>query len=347
MRLALDAMGGDHAPEVTVAGAVEAAKECNHEIVLVGQESVLKAELAKYQTKKLPITIVNATETIGMDDLPAQAVRQKKDSSLVVAARMVAERKTDAFVSAGNSGAAMAASLLHLGRLPGVSRPAITTVFPTLSGGCAILDVGANVDCKPKHLFQFAVMGKVYLEKVSGMSNPRVGVLSIGEEETKGNELSLATYELLKKSKLNFIGNVEGRDIPKGKADVIICDGFVGNIVLKFGEGVAEMMLKLVKQEFKAHPISWMSLPFLWTALRDLRKKVDYTEHGGAPLLGVDGVCIIAHGGSNAKAIKNALKAAARYAEKNVNQEVAQEIAQYDSLLAEGTKEKKSDTAAM
>ncbi len=335
MRVALDAMGGDHAPEVTVAGAVAAAREFHHDIILVGQETLLKAELAKHKTKGLSLTIHHASETIGMDEPPAQAVRQKKDSSVVVAAQLAAQKKADAFVSAGNSGAAMAAALLSMGRLPFVSRPAITTVFPTLTGGCVIVDVGANVDCKPKHLFQFAIMGKVYLEKIYGMENPRVGVLSIGEEESKGNELSLATLELLKKAKLNFIGNVEGRDIPKGKADVIVCDGFIGNVVLKFGEGIAEMMLKLVKQELKAHPVAWAALPFLWPVLRDLKKRMDYTEQGGAPLLGVDGVCIIGHGGSNTKAIKNMIRAGASYAEKNVNQEIAREIAASESDVTE------------
>lgn len=330
MRVALDAMGGDHAPAVTVAGAVLAAKEYGHEVVLVGPESILKTELEKHKTAGLPVSIHHASEVIGMDEQPAQAVRQKKNSSIVVAAQLTADHKVDAFVSAGNSGAAMASALLNLKRIPGVSRPAITTVFPTVSGICVLLDVGANVDSKPKHLMQFAVMGKIFVEKVLGIQNPKLGLMSIGEEEGKGNELTLATYELLKKSGLNFVGNIEGRDVPKGKADVIICDGFVGNIVLKFGEGVAEMIFKLVKEELKDHPIAWAALPFLWPALKDLRKKLDYTEHGGAPLLGVDGVCIIGHGGSNAKAIKNAIRVGAQFAEKNVNKEIAQEIAKYE-----------------
>ncbi|MCB4790839.1 MAG: phosphate acyltransferase PlsX [Elusimicrobia bacterium] len=329
MRLALDAMGGDNAPLVTTEGAVMAAKELKHDIILVGNESVLNLELAKYRTKNLPISVYNTTETIGMDELPAQAVRQKKDSSMVVASRLVSEGKADAFVSAGNSGAAMAAALLSLKRITGVSRPAIATAIPTLKGISLLLDVGANVDCKPKHLLQFALMGKIFLQEVFNIANPKVGVLSIGEEDSKGNELSLATFDLIKKTDLNFIGNIEGSDIPKGKADVVVCDGFVGNVVLKFGEGVAEMMLKLVKEEFKAHPIAWASLPFLWAALKDLRKKVDYTEYGGAPLLGVDGVCVISHGSSNAKAIKNALRAAARSVEKKINSTISTEIAKY------------------
>lgn len=330
MRLALDAMGGDYAPEVTVAGAVLAAKEINHEIILVGKESLIKAELAKYKAGGLNITVHDAAEVIGMDETPAQAVRQKKNSSIVIAAQLVAQDKADAFVSAGNSGAAMASALLNMKRIPGVSRPAITTVFPTMKGLCVVLDVGANVDCKPKHLFQFGIMGQIFLEKVYGIPNPKIGVLSIGEEEGKGNELSTATYDLFKKSTLNFFGNIEGRDVTKGKAEVIVCDGYVGNVLLKFGEGVAEMIFSIIKKELKDHPIAWVALPFMWPAIKDLRKKLDPTEYGGAPLLGVDGVCIIGHGGSNAKAIKNALKVAAQFAEKNVNNEIAQEIAKYD-----------------
>lgn len=329
MRIALDAMGGDYAPQVTVDGAIQAAKLLKHEIILVGMENVIKAELAKYKYDPKRISICNATETIGMDELPAQAVRQKKDSSMNVAARLVAEGKADAFVSAGNSGAAMASALLNMRRLPGVSRPAILTMFPTLKGVCALLDVGANVDCKPKHILQFAIMGKIYMEEVFNIKNPKVGLLSIGEEDSKGNELTLAAFDLLKNSGLNFVGNIEGRDITRGRTDIAVCDGFIGNIVLKFGEGVAEMMIKLVKEEFKAHPLAWASLPFLWAALKDLTKKVDYSEQGGAPLLGVDGICLISHGRSNAKAIKNAILAAQRFAEKNVNTGIAAEIAKH------------------
>ena len=327
MRIALDAMGGDHAPAVTVEGAVLAAKSSKDEIILVGPKALLEAELAKHTLKTGRLSIHNADEVIGMDEQPAQAVRQKKDSSMVVAAKLAAEGKADAFVSAGNSGATMASALLNMKRLPGVSRPAILTVFPTISGVCAMLDVGANVDCKPKHLLQFAIMGSVYMKETFAIERPRVGLLSIGEEETKGNELTLAAYELLKNSGLNFIGNAEGNDITRGNADIVVCDGFVGNMLLKFGEGVAEMMLKLVKQEFKAHPLAWASLPFLWAALKDLRKKVDYSEQGGAPLLGVDGVCLIGHGRSDSKAIKNAILAASKFAGKNINKEISQELA--------------------
>lgn len=320
-------MGGDHAPQVTVDGAVQAARTSKHEIILVGREAELNAELAKYNTKNLLITVHNATETIDMDESPAQAVRQKKDSSMFVAAKLAAEGKADAFISVGNSGAAMASALLNMKRLPGVARPPILTVFPTINGVCAMLDVGANVDCKPKHLLQFAIMGSIYMKNVFGITNPKVGLLSIGEEDSKGNELTLSTFGLLKESGLNFVGNCEGRDITRGNVDLIVCDGFVGNVLLKFGEGVIETIFKLIKEELKAHPLAWASLPFLWAALKDLGKKVDYSEQGGAPLLGVDGVCMIGHGRSNAKAIKSAIFAAAKFAETNINNEITSELA--------------------
>jgi glycerol-3-phosphate acyltransferase PlsX len=264
-----------------------------------------------------------------MSEHPAQAVRQKKDSSLVVCAKLVAEGKADAFVTMGNTGAAMAASLFYLKRIDGVLRPAISTSFPTIENFCIIADVGANVDSKPENLLQFAIMASLYCEKVLGIKKPRIGVASIGEEDTKGNELSLAAFELIKKTDLNFIGNIEGKDVPRGKADVIICDGFVGNLLLKFGEGIAEMMLKLIKKGFKKHPIAWASLPFLWTALKDMRKKVDYNEFGGAPLLGVNGICLIGHGRSEAIAVKNAVLAAATAAERNLINAIKETIAKY------------------
>ena len=329
MRLALDAMGGDNAPSVTVSGALLAAAQTNHEIILVGKETVLKLELARH--KKIPtnISIVNADEVITMDDHPAQAVRQKKNSSVVVAALLVAENKADAFFTAGNSGAAMAAAMIHLGRIDGISRPAITAILPTSHGQTVLIDVGANSDCKPKHLLEFALMGRIYTEKLFGITNPTIGLLSIGEEETKGNELTIETYNTLKNSGMNFVGNIEGRDITAGKADVVVCDGFVGNVVLKFAEGISKMLLALVKEELKAHPLAWISLPFIWLALKDLRKRVDYSEHGGAPLLGVNGACLIGHGRSNEKAIKNALINAGRYAELNVHKHIAQEIKKF------------------
>jgi glycerol-3-phosphate acyltransferase PlsX len=267
-----------------------------------------------------------------MEDLPAAAVRQKKDSSLVVATRLVAEKKADALVSAGNSGAIIASSLMLMGRLPHTLRPAITSVLPTLTGKCIVIDVGANVDCKPKHLLQFAIMGNIYAEEIFGIKKPRVGLISIGEEKTKGNELTAQTYKLLEKTDLNFVGNIEGRDIPKGKVDVAVCDGFVGNVLLKLAEGIAEMLFKLIKENLKKHPLAFASLPFLWGALKDIRKQVDYTEYGGAPLLGINGVSIICHGVSNSKAIKNAIKVAHDFSQKNINEKISETMKKFEGI---------------
>ncbi|GHT56780.1 phosphate acyltransferase [Endomicrobiia bacterium] len=333
MIIALDAMGGDFAPVSTVGGAILAAKESKHKILLVGPEKLIAEKMLEYGKKhdaaSLDIEIVNATEIIAMDEHPAKAVRQKKDSSLSVCAKLVADGKADAFVSMGNSGAVMAVALLYLKRIDGVLRPAISTAFPTIDGHCIIADMGANVDCKPEHLAQFAIMASLFCEKVTGIKRPRIGLISIGEEPTKGNELTLESFELLKAADINFIGNIEGRDIPKAKADVAICDGFVGNVILKFGEGLAEMMFDLIKKELKQHPMAWASLPFLWFAMRDLRKRVDYNEAGGAPLLGVNGVCIVGHGGSSSKAVKNAILAGSRAVEHNLTNGIREAIARY------------------
>ncbi|MDR1941500.1 MAG: phosphate acyltransferase PlsX [Endomicrobium sp.] len=335
MIIALDAMGGDNAPLATVEGAVLAAKASKHKILLVGPEKLIAEELLKHHKKhdltSLDIEIVNATEVIAMDEHPAKAIRQKKDSSLAVCAKLVAEGKADAFVSMGNTGAAMASSLFYLKRIDGVLRPALSTMFPTIDNLCMISDCGANADCKPENLVQFGIMASLYCKKVLGIEKPRVALASIGEEDSKGNELSLASFALLKQTDLNFIGNIEGKDIPRGKADVIVSDGFTGNLLLKFGEGIAEMMLSLIKRGFKKHPIAWVSLPFLWTAIKDLRKKVDYSDYGGVPLLGVDGVCIIGHGRSDKKAVKNAIFAGAKAAERNLINEIKEAIAKHNA----------------
>jgi len=324
MRIALDAMGGDKAPEVTLQGALEAAKTWGHNVVLVGPKSKLEPELKRFNRSNLPVTIEEASEIVGMSEAPAEACRNKPNSSIMVGARLVAEGKADAIVSAGNSGATMTSALFHLKRLPGVSRPAIATILPTLIGHCVVLDMGANVDCKPKHLQQFAVMGAIYANEILGLHNPRVGLLSIGEEEGKGNELTTTSHELLKQTSLNYIGNVEGRDIPLGRVDVAVCDGFVGNVVLKFGEGLGEAVFKLIKEEIKKHPMAIMSYLFLRGVFKDIRKKLDYSEYGGAPLLGVNGVTIISHGGSNVKAIQNAIHVAAEIVRLDINGKIGQ-----------------------
>jgi glycerol-3-phosphate acyltransferase PlsX len=330
MILALDAMGGDKAPDINIEGAILAVKQSDDDVLLVGKQDIIYAQLDKWSKKysfdKNRIRVVNATEVIEMGEHPANAARHKKDSSMAVCCKLVASKQADAFVSMGNSGAAMATSLLYFKRISGISRPAISIIFPTISGKCTIVDAGANVDCKPEHLLQFAIMGDIYSKAVLGIKNPKVAILSIGEEETKGNELVFETSKLLKQTNLNFIGNIEGGDIPKAKADVIVCDGFVGNVFLKSSEGIAEMILKLIKNSIKANPLYWGAAPFLKLAVKGVRKKADYDEAGGAPLLGVNNTCIIGHGKSNAKAVKNALFTASRFAKKNVSKIIEEEI---------------------
>ncbi|MDR1928518.1 MAG: phosphate acyltransferase PlsX [Endomicrobium sp.] len=335
MIVALDAMGGDFAPTSTVEGAILAAKECKHKILLVGNKKCIDAEILKYKKiynlEALNIEVMNASEIINMDEHhPAKAVRNKKNSSLSICAKLVADGNADVFVSMGNSGAIMTAALFYLKRIEGVLRPAISTIFPTIDGHCIISDIGANVNCKPEHLVQFGIMSSLFCEKVIGIKNPRVALVSIGEEPIKGNELTLTTFKLFEKTKINFVGNIEGRDIPKSKADVIICDGFVGNVILKLSEGLAEMMLKLARKEFKKHPITWAALPFLWFAIKNLRKKLDYAESGGAPLLGVNGVCIVGHGSSNGKAVKNAILVGIKTAEHNIANDIRGIITSYN-----------------
>jgi len=326
MRIAVDAMGGDYAPRVVVEGAVEAAKKGSYDIVLVGDESLIKEELKKYRTSSLPLSVHHSSEIIGMDESPAMASRQKKDSSIVVATRLIKEGTVDAMVSAGNSGAVMASALMILGRLPGVDRPAIAVLIPTMKGPGVVLDVGANVNSKAKDLLQFAVMGHIYMEKIMNRTSPRIGLLNIGVEETKGDEVSVEANRLLRQSSLNFVGNLEGRDILKGKADVIVCDGFVGNILLKFGEGIAEEFMNLFRDEILKYPFRKMAVTLLRGAFKDIKKKVDYAEYGGAPLLGVDGCSIICHGSSNPRAILNAIRVAGEFVEKKVNQQIKESL---------------------
>jgi len=306
MRIAVDAMGGDHAPEAIVAGVIDALRELKGiaQITLVGREDVINKELSHYQTDGLPVAIKDAKEVIDMHESPTMAVKTKRDSSIVVGSKALKEGEVEAFVSAGNTGAVMASSLMNLGRLKGISRPAIATLIPTLEGASILLDVGANVDCKPKHLLQFAMMGDVYARHIMGNTNPKIGLLSIGEEDGKGNALTSHAFKLLKASSLNFIGNVEGRDIVNGKVDVIVCDGFTGNVVLKFGESLAEMVLGFLKRELSKNISLRLGAYLAKPAFKKFKKLVDYSEYGGAPLLGVKGVCIICHGASSSKAVK-------------------------------------------
>lgn len=321
LKIAVDAMGGDKAPGEIVLGAIQAAKKFPCEIVLVGDENQIREILNQEpDIKKLAISIKHTTEVIEMGEHPADAVRNKKDSSIVVATQLVKSGECDAVFSAGSTGAAVTAAQLILKRIHGIGRPAIATPIPTPKGVTLMLDSGANVDSKPEHLVQSAIMGSLYAEHVFGVKNPRVGLLNIGEEETKGNELVKETYQLLKDAKnINFCGNAEGRDIPEGHFDVVVCDGFVGNVVLKFGEGLALTILKLIKEAIDDGGLSAKVGALLLTpTLKALAKKLDVSEYGGAPLLGVKGCCIIAHGSSDAKSICNAIGAAAEYVNGNV-----------------------------
>ncbi|HHY09706.1 MAG TPA: phosphate acyltransferase PlsX, partial [Firmicutes bacterium] len=304
--IAVDAFGGDFAPEQIVEGALRAGAE-GIKVALTGDEKRLKS-LVGGKTGSENIEIVHAPEVILMEEAPVEAVRTKKDSSLVAAARLVKNKKAGALVSAGSTGATMAAALFVIRRIKGVARPAITSLMPTLKGVSLIVDVGANVDCRPNQLVQFAQMGSIYAKEVLKVPNPRVGLLNVGHEPGKGNRLTQEVYPLLQETSLNFVGNIEGREISRGDIDVIICDGFVGNIVLKFAEGLSEALFGMLKEEFTSGVISTLAALMLKPGLSRIKKRVDYTEYGGAPLLGVNGVVIIAHGGSNAKAIYNAIR---------------------------------------
>lgn len=339
MKVAVDAMGGDYAPLEIVLGAVEAARQYKCEITLVGdQEQIAQALARAGDWRSLNISIHHASEVIEMHEHPGVAIRKKKDASVVVATRLVKDGICDAVVSAGSTGAAVAAALFGLGRIKGIERPTIATPIPNLTGTTVLLDSGANVDSKPKHLVQSAIMGSIYSEYVLGITNPRVGLLNIGEEETKGNEQALSTFPLLKQLRtVNFIGNVEGRDIPKGNVDVVVCDGFVGNVVLKWGEGLASAIMQLVKEAIKNSGfLTKLASVMVLPALRGLKKKLDYAEYGGAPLLGVEGGFIICHGSSKSKAIKNAIRVAKEFTEQRIVEHIRENIAKEGVLTNEG-----------
>jgi glycerol-3-phosphate acyltransferase PlsX len=329
--IAVDAMGGDKAPVPEVEGAIHAAKQYGHRVVLVGDGDVVEQELSRHPSaRNLPIEVVHASGRITMDDHAAKAARGKKDSSMHVCARMVADGKADGFLSAGNTGACMAIAKMVFGKVPGVDRPALTGVFPTHKGTpVVVVDVGANVDCEPEMLQQFGLMGEIYSRLVLKIRNPRVGLLSIGEEEHKGNALTRDATPLLKSLAINFIGNVEGRDLFSGHVDVIVCDGFVGNVALKVSEGLSEMIRKMLRESLEATVTRKIGYALSRSAYTEFKKRVDYAEYGGAPLLGVKGVCIICHGRSDSNAIKNAIRVAADFASSNMNQRIEEELREY------------------
>lgn len=334
MNIAVDAMGGDHAPAAIVEGAVYAARETGFSITLVGDEKKVLEELKKFPTDNLPITIRPATEVIEMDETPALALRRKKNSSIQVAMELVKSGEAQAVVSAGNTGAVLASSMMILKPLKGIERPTLATFLPTAKKDqrTILVDAGANVDCKAVKLFQFGIMGHAYAQHILGIESPKIGLLSIGEEDHKGNELSKEAFQLFNQSGLNFIGNVEAKEVFRGTADVLVCDGFTGNIALKIGEGLAEMFMDTIKAAFTRSLFSKMTYFFMKKHFQELRTKIDYSEYGGAPLLGINGICIIGHGRSSPKAIKNAITLAASLVEKDLNGYLSQEITSHLSL---------------
>jgi phosphate acyltransferase len=332
-RVALDAMGGDLAPTEVVLGAVQAAREYGVGVLLVGPQDAIRAELAKHDTAGLDLEIVHTDEVVGMDEHPAEAVRVKKRNSITLAHQLVRDGKALGAVSAGNSGAVMAAAIFTFRRVRGIDRPAFGAVVPAAGAGqTLVLDIGANTDCKPPYLLQFALMGAVYMKGVLKLGNPRVGLLANGEEETKGDQLTREAHQLIKAAAptagINFIGNVEGRDINAGTVDVVVCDGFVGNVVLKLSEGLAKMLLGVIRAELTANVVSKAGALLVKPAFDRVRKKIDYEEYGGVPVLGVNGVSVICHGSSHAKAIKNAIRVALQTADAHLPERISEGVAQ-------------------
>ncbi|NWG02375.1 MAG: phosphate acyltransferase PlsX [Syntrophaceae bacterium] len=338
MKIAVDAMGGDFAPQNIVEGAFLAAKEHATRVVLVGDEDQISKELTKYPISKLPIFIHHAPFVVAMHDSPSTVIRKMKDTSIKVAFDLAKEGQVSGVVSAGNSGAAMGLAMYILRKLEGVERPAIATIHPTTKGNTVLIDSGGNVDCKPFHLVQFAMMGDAYAKYILGKEEPRIGVLSNGEEEGKGNELTREVHDILSETDMNYVGYVEGRDLNNGEVDVIVCDGFVGNVALKVSEGLWETIHAILKWEAHDNIRAKVAYFLMRRAIRRLEKKLDYSEYGGAPLLGVNGNCVICHGSSNAKAIKNAILLASNLAKNRLNEHVIEELKQKQELLRRGQK---------
>ena len=329
MKIVLDAMGSDGAPAVEVEGAIQAVKELGYEVVLVGDEKLIKEELSKQGGSSDKISIVDAPERIQMHEPAAISVRRKRHSSIVVGLEMLKREGADGFISAGNTGAVVCAAVLSLRLLPSIERPGIAVVYPTLKGATVMIDVGANIDPKPLHLLQYGIMADAYSRYILHKDNPTVGLLNVGEEESKGTDFIREAHTLLSESKLNFIGNIEGREIFKGNADIVLCDGFLGNVILKVSESIVDTLVKALKQEIKADIIATLGAALARSAFTVLQKKMDPSEYGGAPLLGVDGRCIISHGSSNPKAIKNAIRVAAEFKTQDVNKHIVEELESY------------------
>lgn len=338
MKIAVDAMGGDFAPHSIVEGAVLASKNYGLKIVLVGDEDQVSKELSKYPTSKLSVYIHHAPHVVAMHDSPSMVIRKMKESSIKVAIDLAREGQVSGVVSAGNSGATMALAMYLFRKLEGVERPAIATVHPTPKGSTVLIDSGGNVDCKPIHLVQFAIMGDAYGKYILGKAEPRIGVLSNGEEEGKGNDLTRGVHEVLSDTPINYIGYVEGRDLNSGKVDVIVCDGFVGNVALKISEGLWETIHSILKWEARDNLRAKVAYFLMGRAMRRLEKRMDYSEYGGAPLLGINGNCVICHGSSNGKAIMNAICLASNLGKNRLNEHLSQALTEKQELLRLGQK---------
>jgi len=333
MRIILDGMGGDHAPASVVEGAVLASREIEHEIHIIGQEELIREELAKYKYDDKKIFVIDAREVISNDDAPVRAVRSKKDSSIVKGINMVKNGEGDIFISAGSTGALMAGGLFLLGRIQGIDRPALASVYPILGKKASLLlDAGANAECKPNNLLEFGIMGNIYMEKVLGRENPRVGLVNLGAEAAKGNTLTKAAYELLEQSHLNFVGNVEAREVPKGACDVIVADGFTGNVILKLTEGLAWNILKVMKQKFTDGVRAKMGAALLLNKIGELKKDFDYSEYGGAPILGVKGPIVKMHGSSSANGVKNTILKGIPFVEGKVVETIQNSVLEIEEI---------------
>jgi glycerol-3-phosphate acyltransferase PlsX len=341
--VALDAMGGDHAPEVTVRGGLTAAEELGIPVLLVGPARVLRRELGRFRRLPRNVELVDAPDVVAMDESPVVVLRKKRRSSLTVCAELVRDGQASAMVTAGNTGAAWVAAKARLGMIEGIERPALAALLPSSKGYTLVLDVGANVECRPDHLLQFALMGAIYAESVLGVASPKVGLISVGEEEGKGGRRGREQFQALTRAGVNFIGNVEGRDLFLGDVDVVVCDGFTGNVILKVAEGVGELLVGALREEARRSPVYGAGLLVAKGAFKNLKRRVDYSEYGGAPLLGVKGPCLVGHGRSNAKAITNAIKSVASYASSGAVQQIAERVERLARNDGDGRKEDEAD----